>query len=59
MSSRPRFQIRKTLSLSALAVLIGIVITSAFIPLRPTFQQALMGITLVWIGVTTMVGCSF
>ena len=59
MSSRPRFQIRKTLSLSAMIVLIGIVITSAFFPLRPPAQQALIGITLVWIGVTTMVGCSF
>jgi uncharacterized membrane protein len=59
MSSRPRFQKGKIISLSALSVLIGIIITSAFLPLRPSAQQALIGIALVWIGVTAMVGCSF
>ncbi len=40
----------------AFSVLAGIILTSAVFPLRPVMQEALIGITLVWIGVTAMFG---
>jgi hypothetical protein len=56
MSGHIRSQKGKPAQFLALSVLVGIILTSAVFPLKPITQQALIGITLVWIGVTAMVG---
>jgi hypothetical protein len=56
MSSRSRAKKAKPVQFFALSVLVGIVLISALIPLKPVMQQALIGFTLVWIGITAMVG---
>jgi hypothetical protein len=59
MSGEKRSQRAKPAQFLALSVLVGIILTSALVPLKPIMQQALIGITLVWIGVTAMVGSGF
>jgi len=56
MSGQTRSRKVKPAQFFALSVLAGIILTSALLPLKPVWQQALIGITLVWIGVTAMVG---
>ncbi len=56
MANQTRSKKMKPAQLFALFVLVGIVLTSALVPLKPVWQQALIGFTLVWIGVTAMVG---
>ncbi len=56
MSSQTRPKKVKPAQFFAFSVLVGIVLTSALVPLKPVMQQALIGFTLVWIGVTAMVG---
>jgi hypothetical protein len=56
MSSRSRTKKAKSAQFLALSVLLGIVLTSALVPLKPVMQQALIGFTLVWIGITVMAG---
>jgi hypothetical protein len=58
MSGQSRSRGGKPAQFMAISVLVGIILTSAFFPLKPVLQQALIGITLVWIGVTAMVGFS-
>jgi hypothetical protein len=41
--------------LFALAVPVGIILTSALVPLKPIMQQALIGITLIWLGVGALI----
>jgi hypothetical protein len=59
MSSRSRTSKVKPEQILSLAVLAGIVFTSALVPLKPVMQQALIGIALVWIGVSVMFGCGY
>jgi hypothetical protein len=56
MSSPTHSKKAKPAQFFALSVLVGIVLTSALVPLKPVMQQALIGFTLVWIGITAMVG---
>jgi|WetSurMetagenome_2_1015567.scaffolds.fasta_scaffold872198_1 hypothetical protein len=56
MSNQMRSKKAKPAQFFALSVLVGIIITSALLPLKPVMQQALIGFTLVWIGVTAMTG---
>ena len=56
MSNQTRSKKVKPAQLFALSVLVGIVLTSALVPLKPVMQQALIGFTLIWIGVTAMAG---
>ena len=56
MSGQTRPKKTKFMSIVALSGLVGIVLTSALVPLKPIMQQALIGITLVWLGVAAMVG---
>jgi hypothetical protein len=56
MSGQTHPSKRRPLQIAALAVLVGILLTSTLIPLKPVMQQALIGITLVWLGVAAMVG---
>jgi hypothetical protein len=56
MSSPTRSKKAKPARFFALSVLVGIVLISALVPLKPVLQQALIGFTLVWIGITAMVG---
>ena len=56
MSNQIRSKKAKPAQFFALSVLLGIVLASALLPLKPIMQQALIGFTLVWIGVTAMTG---
>ena len=56
MSGQTHTKKAQPAQLFALAILVMIILTSALLPLKPVMQQALIGITLVWIGVTVMVG---
>jgi hypothetical protein len=56
MSDPTRSKKVKPVQFFAFSVLVGIVLTSALVPLKPVMQQALIGFTLAWIGVTAMVG---
>lgn len=56
MSDQTRTRKGKPAQFVALSVLAGIILASAIFPLKPVMQQALIGITLIWIGVTAMVG---
>jgi hypothetical protein len=56
MSEPTRSKKVKPAQFFAFSVLVGIVLTSALVPLKPVMQQALIGFALVWIGVTAMVG---
>jgi hypothetical protein len=56
MSGQTRPKQGNFMLIVAIAVLAGIVVTSALVPLKPVMQQALIGFTLVWLGVTAMLG---
>ncbi len=56
MDNRSRSKRAKPAQILAISVLVAIILTSAFQPLKPVMQQALIGITLMWLGVTIMCG---
>jgi hypothetical protein len=59
MSGQTRPRKGQFLSIVALSVLVGLVLTSVLVPLKPITQQALIGITLIWLGFGAMVGFNY
>ncbi len=53
MSGRRKSKLKK-LNLLSLGIPLLIFIASAFLPLKPLVQQALVGLTLIWFQVTAI-----
>jgi len=56
MSGHKWFEFLKHFNVISLSVPIGVLLVSALFPLRPIFQQILVGVLLVWFAVESMVG---
>jgi hypothetical protein len=55
MSGAKLMKFVKHLNFYSLSVLIGIIIAN-FFPLRPIYQQALVGVALIWFNMELMLG---
>lgn len=56
MSKEERQTSKKKFSLLGTSVLVSVILASSFFPLRPLVQQALIGITIIWLYVSIMTG---
>jgi hypothetical protein len=58
MSGKKILEVLKHLNVISLSIPVGVLVVSLVFPLQPVFQQALVGILLVWFGVEAMTGFS-